>query len=333
MCYFFFPFRLDVALNTLDLLKKGTSPLAQRARAASRMLEQQVGANPRIKVQRDEAYVLWDSIPFVKNSETTNIAGGDPTNLATDDIINTNNTNSTNNTNTNNNNNKQKLVNAAPEWVRRTICCARWEFDQFLSPTASTHQNGDGSVAPAQEKGNDHAHASQQNEQSASTPHVIVAVCLEMAQLPDATHAVNSPVPLPAPHQASKHEQRCTGALVAQWARAAGVPVAEFKATPLPAPTGARRGAPHARALSDEEPTFSPGSSPHRPKSATIRMKSGGAFGGGGGGSGDKPLQVFGPGRSGGALVERPAATMAMNDVVQLSKPIRLLARGEKLDP
>ncbi|KAG1869152.1 hypothetical protein C8R48DRAFT_597977, partial [Suillus tomentosus] len=55
-----------VALNTLDLLKKGTSPLAQRARSASRILEAQVGINPRIRhgVQRDDAFVPWDRIEF-----------------------------------------------------------------------------------------------------------------------------------------------------------------------------------------------------------------------------------------------------------------------------
>ena len=39
------------ALNTLDLLKKGTSALAHRARAASRILEAQVGTNPRIRIK------------------------------------------------------------------------------------------------------------------------------------------------------------------------------------------------------------------------------------------------------------------------------------------
>ncbi|KAG6830722.1 hypothetical protein H0H92_015001 [Tricholoma furcatifolium] len=59
------------ALNTLDLLKKGTSHLAQRARAASRVLEAQVGTNPRIRVQQDDAFVLWDNIPFTANPSTS----------------------------------------------------------------------------------------------------------------------------------------------------------------------------------------------------------------------------------------------------------------------
>jgi len=77
------------ALNTLDLLKKGTSVLAQRARAASRVLESQVGTNTRVRVQRDQAYVLWDSIPFEPTPDNES--------------------------------------QASPEWVRRTICCAQWE--------------------------------------------------------------------------------------------------------------------------------------------------------------------------------------------------------------
>jgi len=77
------------ALNTLDLLKKGTSSLAQKARAASRILEAQVGTNPRIRVQRDDAFVLWDQIKFDES------ASANP--------------------------------NVCPEWVRRIICCVQWE--------------------------------------------------------------------------------------------------------------------------------------------------------------------------------------------------------------
>jgi hypothetical protein len=76
-------------LNTLDLLKKGNSPLAVRARNASRVLEAQVGVNPRIRVQGDDEFVLWDDV--VKHLGPNN-AGEE-----------------------------------APEWMRRTICCALWE--------------------------------------------------------------------------------------------------------------------------------------------------------------------------------------------------------------
>lgn len=252
------------ALNTLDLLKKGTSPHAHRARAASRILEQQVGTNPRIKVQRDEAYVLWDEIPFSKEEQSD----------------------------------EEAPPPGPPEWLRRTISCARWEFDHAVP------EDGNG-----------------------TTPPVVIAVCLETAQVPENPTVVPtlvSPIPLPAP-QASKYEQRCAGALVAEWAKRADVPVFECKATPLPQPPGAR----HARVPSDEEWRTSPPrnlSSP-RPKFASVKARGGGPFVG-------EKSNVYGPGRGGGALVERPAATMVMNaNMMHLSKPIRVLARGEKLEP
>lgn len=82
-------------LNTLDLLKKGTSPLSQRARAASRVLEAQVGTNPRIRVQQDDAFVSWEAIPF--NTNVSNPLMG------------------------------------SPEWLRRTISCACWEAGRLTA--------------------------------------------------------------------------------------------------------------------------------------------------------------------------------------------------------
>ncbi|KAL5512447.1 hypothetical protein ACEPAG_3439 [Sanghuangporus baumii] len=250
------------ALNTLDLLKKGSTPLAHRARAASRILEAQVGTNPRIRVQRDEAYVLWDKIPFQKDEQAD----------------------------------EETTSPGPPEWLRRTISCAQWEVD----------------------------HAVPDDVEGASPP-VMVAACLETAQLPDTSAAAaTSPVPLPPP-STSKYEQRSSGTLVAHWAKQAGIPILECKATPLPQPSGAR----HARTPSDEEwRTISTGTNPSaRPKSANGRNRGTTPF------IGDKG-KVYGPGRGGGALVERPAATIAMNaSMMQLSKPIRVLARGEKLDP
>ncbi|KAG6908563.1 hypothetical protein DXG01_004121 [Tephrocybe rancida] len=86
------------ALNTLDLLKKGTTALAQRARAASRVLEAQVGTNPRIRVQQDDAFVLWDKIEV--SDATANPS-----------------------------------ASMSPEWVRRTICCAQWEVEAASKDT------------------------------------------------------------------------------------------------------------------------------------------------------------------------------------------------------
>jgi hypothetical protein len=62
-------------------------------------------------------------------------------------------------------------------------------------------------------------------------------------------------------------------------------------------------------------------------------MHRGGGGSGGGGGGG-----AYGPGikgnGNGGSMVERPPAVMAMMEMVsQPQKVVRLLARGEKLDP
>lgn len=75
------------ALNTLDLLKKGNSVIAANARAASRVLEEQVGSNTRVTVQDDHAVTEWMSLTFTE--------GDSP--------------------------------KSAPQWVRATLCCAVWE--------------------------------------------------------------------------------------------------------------------------------------------------------------------------------------------------------------
>jgi hypothetical protein len=96
----------------LDLLKKGTSGLAQKARTASRILEAQVGSNPRIRVQRDDAFVLWDRITF--DASVTN-------------------------------------PNSCPEWVRRIICCAQWATenpDEELKPANSGTTTGEDGQSP-----------------------------------------------------------------------------------------------------------------------------------------------------------------------------------------
>ncbi|KAJ6589289.1 hypothetical protein B0H19DRAFT_979514 [Mycena capillaripes] len=143
------------ALNTLDLLKKGTSALAQRARAASRILEAQVGTNPRIRVQQDDAFVPWDTIPFSTTAKST---AEDP--------------------------------GLSPEWVRRTVCSARWEFD----------------AAPP---------ASKANAVASAPRKVVLAVLAPDA--PPLSTADGGPL--------SKHEPRAAGALVGHWAARAGLTV------------------------------------------------------------------------------------------------------------
>lgn len=143
--------------------------LAQRARTASRILEAQVGTNPRIRVQRDDAFVPWDNMPF-----------------------------------------RDGLPPApSPEWVRRTICCARWEME----------------------------HATTETGRPNTQPKVVLAVLAGMPE-PLSDGASNngaisaSPVPLPAP-QPNKHEPRASGTMILQWAARTGLEIFEVAPTPL----------------------------------------------------------------------------------------------------
>lgn len=260
--YCFYDLFSTQALNTLDLLKKGTTSLAQRARAASRILEAQVGTNPRIRVQRDDAFVLWDDIPIQ-----------DPAAAA--------------------------AAVASPEWVRRTICCARWEYQRA---TASPDKVTD----TAKE----------------TKPKVVLAV---LSSNPDAHSdsssaaqgAVSaSPVPLPAP-QPNRFEPRSAGTLVAHWGAKAGVELLQVP----PMPSDGRPGDQHAHA---------PGG---RRSPEDDRGPRGGGAGRGRRNSHRNDGRAPTPG-TGAGLVERPAAVMAMMEMVsQPSRVVRVLARGEKLDP
>lgn len=262
------------ALNTLDLLKKGMSSLAQRARAASRILEAQVGSNPRIRVQRDDAFVVWDEV-FEGQAPPT----------------------------------------ASPEWVRRTICCARWEVDHAADEVDGNTTNA-GNAGPG-----------KTSDPAGRQPRVVLAV---LSQAPEAqseavyvpnNHLSASPVPLPAP-QTNRHEPRSSGALVALWAAKANIQVLEISPPPAGAngpgrnasPGDGRRSPQTARRSNEEE-----------------RAKRGGRR--------NSYLRSNGePGNArpcaGTGLVERPPAVMAMMEAVaQPSRVVRVLARGEKLDP
>ncbi|KAF9026603.1 hypothetical protein BDZ89DRAFT_1067431 [Hymenopellis radicata] len=179
------------ALNTLDLLKKSS----KSAREASRILEKQVGANPRIRVQQDDAFVLWDKIHFTDAEDAS----------------------------------------PSPEWVRRTICSARWEVEQGAKPK------------------------------------IVLAV---------------SSVTGPA--------ERANGALVALWAKRAGVEVLELPPTPW---TGG-----HGRKSSDED-RREPRKDVHpQQKAPPVRRR------------------------------EREERQPLVERVPAPTKVIRVLARGEKLD-
>lgn len=248
------------ALNTLDLLKKGASPLAQRARSASRILEAQVGTNPRIRVQRDDAFVPWDRIEF---KDTYSDEDGDKP-IA------------------------QPLhLSGSPEWVRRMICCARWEVDNAPTTLEKT---------------------------SLKNPHVVLAVISQSKPLAqvgknaDCAPEIPSPVPLPAPGPHShKYEPRSAGLLVAHWAARAGIDLLEVEPSSTSTPLAGQ---------------FRIGDEDERTKRQ--------------GGRGRHNTHTTGgsPATRGTGLVERPAAVMHMMEMVaQPSKVVRVLARGEKLEP
>lgn len=299
--------------------------LAQRARAASRILEQQVGTNDRIRVQRDDAFVLWDEIPFATKT------GSEEAGTVADEAI----TAST-------------APHQAPEWLRRTICCARWEVDNAKGKPERNIDSND----PAEKEGE----AMPDSGPKPLTPPVIVAVCtsaLDTLQPQDSTPLATSPVPLPPP---PPQQVRCMGTLVKLWAEKAGVTVYDVKPTAPPTAsvntipnavanrdvTRPRHTHGHGRGSSDED--WRGGAGNGGPiKINTVRRSSASAPkprpGAHADPSGTKPIAIYGPGRGrggggGGMLVERPAATMAMNaSMMQPSKVIRVLARGEKLDP
>ena len=240
-------------LNTLDLLKKGTSPLSQRARAASRVLEAQVGTNPRIRVQQDDAFVSWEDIAF--------------------------------------NTNAPNPLMGSPEWLRRTICCACWEAGR-LPVQATSSDTGTESW----------------NANSKLVFAVIAQNSEPVTLAPKNPSFVESPVPLPTPH-VNKFEPRTTGTLAAYWAARAGLNVLEVR--PLPEDTHGNR--------KHEDPDSGFRNRKNIPHHIHGKNRNGGA----------PPVL-----RSGKGLVERPPAVKAMMDVVsQPSRVVRVLARGEKLEP
>ncbi|KAG7087339.1 hypothetical protein E1B28_013315 [Marasmius oreades] len=245
------------ALTSLDLLKKGNNSVAQKARAASRILEAQVGSNPRIRVQQDDAFVLWDKIHFADKSADEKSSPQSP-----------------------------------PEWVRKTICCARWEADN-----------------------------AKETLPSVNNAKVVLATCAPSIGSPqfstvklsqDNHNSMLSPVPGPSPFHANKHEPRVAGVQVAHWAAKAGLEVLKVEPTAMqPNPNN------HARSSSEDE----------KPKRVSIKG----------------PARRGGPPHNSradvdklrGGLVERSPAVLTMMERVKRpdSKAIRVLARGEKLDP
>jgi hypothetical protein len=276
-----------LALNTLDLLKKGTNHLAQRARAASRILEAQVGTNPRIRVQRDDAFVLWDKIPMKDIPPGANVESDKE-------------------------HDKGALFaqtsHGCPEWIRRTICCVQWEVDN-----GSPKEPSDPPSAAPKTK------VLLAVLSSTPAPTITAGHFHSPTGSPD-----SSPVPLPAPHpHVNKHEPRSAGTLVRHWAFRAGIETLEVN----PAPPCAS----HGPGSDEEERDVR---KRHPPGRGRRNSGSGGGRGDMAAGRGaGKPGCAKASG-GGGGLVERPPAVMAMMEMVsQPQKVVRLLARGEKLDP
>ncbi|KAJ3738445.1 hypothetical protein DFH05DRAFT_1553189 [Lentinula detonsa] len=259
----------SVLVHALNYLKKWCKQ--GREEVVIVPLEGPSWQQPTNPVQRDEAFVPWNSIDFQLDPDSSD------TKVATQ-------------------------TTPSPEWVRRTICCARWEVEHASS--AST---------------------------AGPKPKVVLAVCTaamgsplnSIMKLPDADAnmtALLTPVPLPAPaHHAhsNKHEPRTMGSHVSHWAVKAGITIMDVKPAPPPSQStpksnGSIGYSGHPRSSSEED----------RPK-RIISNK-----------GGRRPPTTESDKLKGG-LVERSPAVLAMMEMVQRpdSKAVRVLARGEKLDP
>lgn len=249
------------ALNTLDFLKKGSSSLAQKARAASRLLEAQVGSNPRIRVQRDDAFVPWDDINFqpVESSNGTEPAGG--------------------------------ILSSPPEWLRRTICCAQWEIRNALSGghlADTAPQSSDTLVSrPATPMSNKtYSTSSAKEPEKAAIEPQLPPLGNENTKVSLAV--MNNGPSDPALASTGRYD-RADGTLVRIWSQRAGIGLLLVEPMPV---------APPPRSQGHDKREFRDGRR-------------------------DKDRRP--------SLVEKPISIAIVND--QPVKNLRLLARGEKLDP
>jgi hypothetical protein len=184
--------KFTLALNTLDLLKKGSSLLAQKARSASRILEAQVGTNPRIRVQRDDAFVPWDKIAFEDATQSN--------------------------------------PNSCPEWVRRIICCALWETEHPEEELKASDRRS--FEANATSKDDEPKPRKVVLAVLSSAPNLSPqSISLRLADMSVGSEPPLAPVPLPAPTipHANKHEVRSVGALVTSWGTKAKIQLLEVE--------------------------------------------------------------------------------------------------------
>lgn len=235
--------------------------MAQKARAASRLLEAQVGSNPRIRVQRDDAFVPWDDINFkpLELSNGTESAGS--------------------------------ILTSPPEWLRRTICCAQWEIRNAVSgghlADTAPYSSDTLPSRPVTPMSNEtHSTSSAKEPEKATTEPQSPPLGNENTKV---TLAVMNNGPSDPALASTIRYDRADGALVRIWSQRAGIGL--LLVEPMPLATPPRNQGHDKREYRD--------------------------------GRRDKDRRP--------SLVEKPISIAIVNE--QPVKNLRLLARGEKLDP
>lgn len=255
-----------------------------------------MGTNPRIRVQRDDAFVLWDEIPF-RGSASDEDAGDTPIGPGTSGVG----------------------LTPPPEWLRRTICCARWEILNPASDSTSTSNptpegtvsrssTPTSSIVPAPhsvaqtELGMDKKRSSDVRQVEAKVVLAVVATGTAMHPGPGSSLDTSTIHP--------GRFERADGSLVRIWAQYAGVEVLDVDPTVAPSTPHLP---PHHTPTSSERRR----SHPHGQERRVLRE------------SKDSGAERESERRP--SLVEKPIAMAIVNE--QPVKVLRVLARGEKLDP
>ena len=252
-----------------------------------------MGSNPRIRVQRDDAFVLWDEIPTQSVNELPDSAVGSPRFMS--------------------------LLATPPEWLRRTICCARWEVinapeELRYIPAVPTSLNSiDSDLGPSASRPVTPTSESTHNTDSLKTEETkAINGAGEGAAAANGGIKVLLAVVTPSSKSNNDSEsagytgryERVDGALVRAWAERTGIQVLDVE----PSPSLPPRSAP-----------AQPSPEKRRPPPHT-----------GGDKLGRPDRKYNGPGPK-SPVVEKPIAMSIIND--QPVKVLRVLARGEKLEP
>jgi hypothetical protein len=325
-----------LVLNTLDLLKKGSSPVAIHARAASRFLEDQVGSNERIRVQRDDEFIPWDE--FYASASASAAAAQTAIELPATEAV---------------NRSTLPSEDLAPEWTRQIVCCAAWEV-------AHPDPEAVDSLAAS-------AHSQQRTPQIAKKMFGGVALAVVKPLADDLLPPAASPNPASdnlsdARNDAAflRHTIRANGELVRLWAPLMGLKVITVEQGAI---DHHAHGSPHHRGNKDGRGTgHKKGRSSDERDGLNVSGKLGHEPGHRGGGRGGGRGARFGSGGGrdrDGRMVERVnngvefagkrvfvatppeagvsssplSAPASANSLAGGGGKIRLLVRGEKLDP